>query len=53
MINFNGCDRREFHIVSQNVPLISGLPGTRITLTVISRVCGPVAKSASSSRRPP
>ena len=29
MINFNGCDRREFH---------TGLPGTRITLTVISRV---------------
>jgi hypothetical protein len=26
---------------SQNVPLISGLPGTRITLIAISRVCGP------------
>ena len=33
---------------NQNVPLISGLPGTRITLIAISRVCGPVAKSANS-----
>jgi hypothetical protein len=38
---------------SEKVPLITGLPGTRITLFAISRVCGPATKSASSSRQPP
>ena len=37
---------------NQKVPLISGLPGTRITLIAIRRVSGPVVKSASSSRQP-
>ena len=37
---------------SQKVPLIRGLPGTRITLIAISPVCGPVVKSANSSREP-
>jgi hypothetical protein len=37
---------------NQNVPLISRLPGTRITLTAISRACGPVAKLANSFRQP-
>ncbi len=34
---------------NQKVPLISGLPGTPISLIAISCVCGPATKSASSS----
>jgi hypothetical protein len=37
---------------SQNVPLIRGLPGTRITLIVISRASGPVTKSTTCCRHP-
>ena len=52
MINFNGCNRREFHIVQPKRALDQRIAGTRITLIAISRVCGPVTKSASSSRQP-
>jgi hypothetical protein len=38
---------------SQNVPLISGLPGTRITLKVISRASGPVTKWTTCCRHRP
>jgi hypothetical protein len=32
---------------NQNMPFISGLPGTRVTLIVISRASGPVTESTT------
>jgi hypothetical protein len=52
VIGRNGCGRKYLHSSNQNVPLISGLPGTLITLIAIRRVRGPATKSATCSRQP-
>jgi hypothetical protein len=42
----------ELHVVQPKRALDQRISGLRMILIAISRVCGPVAKSASSSRQP-
>jgi hypothetical protein len=52
MIGHSGLSQGELHVVQPKRALDQRISGLRMILIAISRVCGPVAKSASSSRQP-